>query len=206
VSVHSIPFNVAPFVLSAFEPQTILALGLNYADHAKELSFNSQDEPLVFLKSLGTLVGHQGTTRRPTEAAFMHYVCELAVVIGQAAKKISTAEAMRHVAGYCIAHDYAIRDYLENCYRPNLSVKNRVGATALVPWLVDAAEIAHPSGLALRTFVKGKQTSSANTRDLIFDIPYLIEYLSSFMTLGPGDVILTTDWFGRTVQTGGSFK
>ena len=121
----------------------------------------------------------------------MHYECELAVVIGRAAKKISRADAMRHVAGYCIANDYAVRDYLENWYRPNLRVKNRDGATALGPWLVDAKEVGDPGGLALRTFVNGQQTQSGNTRDLIFDIPYLIEYLSSFMTLGPGDVILT---------------
>ncbi len=95
---------------------------------------------------------------------------------------------MRHVAGYCIANDYAVRDYLENWYRPNLRVKNRDGATALGPWLVDAKEVGDPGGLALRTFVNGQQTQSGNTRDLIFDIPYLIEYLSSFMTLGPGDV------------------
>jgi 5-oxopent-3-ene-1,2,5-tricarboxylate decarboxylase/2-hydroxyhepta-2,4-diene-1,7-dioate isomerase len=177
--------------LPPFEPQTILALGLNYADHARELAFKSQDEPLVFLKGPGTLVGHRGATRRPAEAAFMHYECELAVVIGPTAKKVSRADAMRHVAGYCIANDYAVRDYLENWYRPNLRAKNRDNATALGPWLVEPAEVADSGGLALRTFVNGQQTQSGNTRDLIFDIPYLIEYLSSFMTLGPGDVILT---------------
>jgi 5-oxopent-3-ene-1,2,5-tricarboxylate decarboxylase / 2-hydroxyhepta-2,4-diene-1,7-dioate isomerase len=177
--------------LPPFEAQTILALGLNYADHAKELAFKSQDEPLVFLKGPGTLVGHRGTTRRPADAAFMHYECELAVVIGRAARKVPRAAAMRHVAGYCIANDYAVRDYLENWYRPNLRVKNRDGATALGPWLVDATEVSNAGDLALRTFVNGKQTQSGNTRDLIFDIPYLIEYLSAFMTLGPGDVILT---------------
>jgi 5-oxopent-3-ene-1,2,5-tricarboxylate decarboxylase/2-hydroxyhepta-2,4-diene-1,7-dioate isomerase len=177
--------------LPPFEPQTILALGLNYANHAKELAFKSQDEPLVFLKGPGTLIGHRGTTRRPADATFMHYECELAVVIGRPAKKVPRADAMRHVAGYCIANDYAVRDYLENWYRPNLRVKNRDGATALGPWLVESSEISDAGGLALRTFVNGKQTQVGNTRDLIFDIPYLIEYLSSFMTLGPGDVILT---------------
>jgi 5-oxopent-3-ene-1,2,5-tricarboxylate decarboxylase/2-hydroxyhepta-2,4-diene-1,7-dioate isomerase len=177
--------------LPPFEPQTILALGLNYANHAKELAFQSQDEPLVFLKGPGTLIGHRGTTRRPQDATFMHYECELAVVIGRAATKVARAEAMRHVAGYCIANDYAVRDYLENWYRPNLRAKNRDGATALGPWLVDPSEVGDPGSLALRTFVNGRQTQAGNTRDLIFDIPYLIEYLSSFMTLGLGDVILT---------------
>ena len=177
--------------LPPLEPGTILALGLNYADHAKELAFGSQEEPLIFLKGPGTLIGHRGITRRPADVKFMHYECELAVVIGAVAKKIKRAEALRHVAGYCIANDYAIRDYLENWYRPNLRVKNRDGATALGPWLVDAADVADPSNLNLRTYVNGKPTQSGNTRDLIFNIPYLIEYLSSFMTLGPGDLILT---------------
>ena len=177
--------------LPPVEAQTIVALGLNYADHAKELAFKAQDEPLVFLKGPGTLIGHRGTTRRPADAAFMHYECELAVVIGRPAKRVPRSQAMSHVAGYCIANDYAVRDYLENWYRPNLKVKNRDGATALGPWLVAADEVEDPGALSLRTFVNGVHTQSGNTRDLIFDIPYLIEYLSAFMTLGPGDVILT---------------
>jgi 5-oxopent-3-ene-1,2,5-tricarboxylate decarboxylase/2-hydroxyhepta-2,4-diene-1,7-dioate isomerase len=166
-------------------------LGLNYADHAKELAFNSQEEPLVFLKGPGTLLGHRGATRRPADVQFMHYECELAVIIGRPAKRVARAQAMQHVAGYCIANDYAVRDYLENWYRPNLRAKNRDGATVLGPWLVDAGDVADPANLNLRTFVNGKLTQAGNTRDLIFDIPYLIEYLSSFMTLRTGDVILT---------------
>jgi 5-oxopent-3-ene-1,2,5-tricarboxylate decarboxylase/2-hydroxyhepta-2,4-diene-1,7-dioate isomerase len=98
---------------------------------------------------------------------------------------------MRHVAGYTVANDYAIRDYLENWYRPNARVKNRDGGTVLGPWLVDGADIATPVELNLRTRVNGKQTQSGNTRDLVHDIASLIEYLSGFMTLNPGDVILT---------------
>ncbi|HEU5297086.1 MAG TPA: fumarylacetoacetate hydrolase family protein [Burkholderiaceae bacterium] len=177
--------------LPPFEVGTIVALGLNYADHAKELSFGKQEEPLVFLKGPGAVIGHRGHTRRPRDATFMHYECELAVVIGAAGKQIRKADAMRHVAGYTVANDYAIRDYLENWYRPNARVKNRDGGTVLGPWLVDAADIATPVQLNLRTFVNGKQTQSGNTRDLVHDIPSLIEYLSGFMTLGPGDVILT---------------
>ncbi|MCW5661471.1 MAG: fumarylacetoacetate hydrolase family protein [Burkholderiaceae bacterium] len=177
--------------LAPFEVGTIIALGLNYADHAKELSFGKQEEPLVFLKSAGAVIGHRGQTRRPKDATFMHYECELAVVIGAPGKQIGKADAMRHVAGYTVANDYAIRDYLENWYRPNARVKNRDGATVLGPWFVDAAEIGTPVHLSLRTLVNGQQTQSGNTRDLVHDIPSLIEYLSGFMTLNPGDVILT---------------
>ncbi len=177
--------------LPPFEVGTIMALGLNYAEHAKELSLKTQDEPLVFLKGPGTLLGHRGQTRRPTDVNFMHYECELAVIIGQPAHRVPRALAMQHVAGYCVANDYAIRDYLENWYRPNLRVKNRDGCTVLGPWFVDAADIPDPGNLELRAFVNGKCTQHGNTRDLVFDIAYLIEYLSSFMTLSTGDVILT---------------
>jgi 5-oxopent-3-ene-1,2,5-tricarboxylate decarboxylase/2-hydroxyhepta-2,4-diene-1,7-dioate isomerase len=177
--------------LPPFEPGTIIALGLNYANHAKELAFNAQQEPLVFLKGPGSLIGHRGSTRRPADVTFMHYECELAVIIGRPAKNVPRAAAMQHVLGYCIANDYAIRDYLENWYRPNLRVKNRDGGTVLGPWLVAAEDVGDPSNLELRTFVNGQLTQRGNTRDLVFDIPYLIEHLSSFMTLSPGDVILT---------------
>lgn len=170
---------------------TVFAVGLNYADHAKELASAKPAEPLLFLKSSGAVAGHRACTRRPSDAGFMHYECELAVVIGRAGKRISRDDALSHVGGYSVANDYAIRDYLENYYRPNLRVKNRDGCTLLGPWLVDAADVPDPQNLALRTAVNGKITQQGNTGDMIFGVAELIEYLSSFMTLAPGDVILT---------------
>jgi len=177
--------------LPPFEVGTIVALGLNYADHAKELSFFAQEEPLAFLKGPGSIVGHNAATRRPSGVKFMHYECELAVVIGKRAHRVKRADAMTHVAGYTVANDYAIRDYLENWYRPNLRVKNRDGGTVLGPWFVDASDVGDTVHLPLRTLVNGKVTQQGNTKDFVFDIPYLIEYLSAFMTLEAGDVILT---------------
>ena len=177
--------------LPPFEVGTIIALGLNYADHARELSFARQDEPLVFLKTAGSLIGHRAHTSRPADATFMHYECELAVVIGRTARRVSREHALAHVGGYTVANDYAVRDYLENWYRPNLRVKNRDGGTVLGPWLVDAQDVPDPGALRLTTHVNGRLTQQGCTRDLIFDVPALIEYLSSFMTLQPGDVILT---------------
>ena len=170
---------------------TVFALGLNYADHAKELAFKAPEVPLVFLKGPNTVIGHRANTRRPADATYMHYECELAVVIGKTGKNVRKAEAMDMVAGYTVANDYAIRDYLENYYRPNLRVKNRDACTPLGPWLVDAADVPNPMALKLTTRVNGKTTQEGTTADMIFDIPTLIEYLSSFMTLNPGDVILT---------------
>lgn len=177
--------------LPPVEVGTVFALGLNYADHAKELAFKAPDTPLVFLKGPNTIIGHQAHSRRPADATYMHYECELAVVIGQRGKHIAKADAWQYVAGYTVANDYAIRDYLENYYRPNLRVKNRDGCTPLGPWLTDRDDIANPMALALTTRVNGVTTQTGSTADMIFDIPTLIAYLSSFMTLSPGDVILT---------------
>jgi len=172
-------------------PGAVFALGLNYADHAKELAFKAPEVPLAFLKGPNTIVGHRAKTRRPADATYMHYECELAVVIGKSGYQVSKADAMEMVAGYTVANDYAIRDYLENYYRPNLRVKNRDGCTPLGPWLVDAADVPNPMALKLTTRVNGKTTQQGTTSDMIFDIATLIEYLTSFMTLNPGDIILT---------------
>jgi 5-oxopent-3-ene-1,2,5-tricarboxylate decarboxylase/2-hydroxyhepta-2,4-diene-1,7-dioate isomerase len=172
-------------------PRTILALGLNYADHAKELEFKAPEEPLVFVKGESTLTGHRQFTRRPADVQFMHYECELVIVIGRTARKVRRDDAYDFIGGYTVANDYAIRDYLENWYRPNLRVKNRDTCTPIGPWLVDAKDVPNPMALALQTTVNGKVTQSGNTKDMIFDAPFLIEFFSSFMTLSPGDLILT---------------
>ena len=172
-------------------PRTILALGLNYADHAKELAFKAPEEPLAFLKGPNTLQGHRSHTWRPADVTFMHYECELVVVVGRTARHVKRDDAYDFVAGYTVANDYAIRDYLENWYRPNLRVKNRDGCTPIGPWLVDAADVPDPMNLRLTTTVNGRVTQTGTTADMIFGIPFLIEYFSSFMTLAPGDIILT---------------
>ena len=172
-------------------PRTILALGLNYADHAKELAFKAPVEPLAFLKGQSSLIGHRGRTLRPADVKYMHYECELAVVIGATAKHVAKRNAYEFVGGYTVANDYAIRDYLENWYRPNLRVKGRPTCTPIGPWMVDAADIPNPMDLNLQTTVNGQVTQNGNTRDMIFDIPALIEYFTSFMTLQAGDLILT---------------
>jgi 5-oxopent-3-ene-1,2,5-tricarboxylate decarboxylase / 2-hydroxyhepta-2,4-diene-1,7-dioate isomerase len=181
--------------LPPFNVGTIIALGLNYADHVKELSkeltLRADDEPLAFLKGPGAVIGHRGFTRRPRDVSFMHYECELAVVIGATARNVSRDQALQHVAGYTVCNDYAIRDYLENWYRPNMRVKNRDGGTVLGPWFVEAADVPDPHALALSTRVNGQVTQQGSTANMVNDIPALIAYLSSFMTLNAGDVILT---------------
>ena len=171
--------------------RTVLALGLNYADHAKELAFKPPEEPLAFAKGAASLIGHRAHTVRPDGVQNMHYECELAVVIGREAKHVRKGDAHDFIRGYSVANDYAIRDYLENWYRPNLRVKNRDTCTPIGPWLVDAADVPNPMNLRLTTHVNGVLTQQGTTADMVFDVATLIEYFSSFMTLYPGDVILT---------------
>ena len=188
--------------LVPFQARTIFALALNYADHARELQAKSSAEqsaflqaqaaePIVFLKAANSLLGHRGFTRRPAAGSFMHYECELAVVIGRSGKHIARENALGHVAGYAVANDYAIRNFLEPYYRPNLRVKSRDTCTPIGPWLVDRADVPDPMNLRLTTHVNGRLVQEGNTRDMIHDVRSLIAYLSGFMTLSPGDVILT---------------
>lgn len=177
--------------LPPVEPRTSFALGLNYADHAAELAFKAPDKPLIFLKGPNTFLGHKGSSPCPAEIKQMHFECELVVVIGRPGRKIRPEHAYDHVAGYTVANDYALREYLENYYRPNLRVKNRDFCTPLGPWLVDRDDVPDPMALDLRSLVNGELVQSGNTRDMVFDIPTLIAYISDFMTLSPGDMILT---------------
>lgn len=177
--------------LAPLSPGTIFAIGLNYMNHAKELSFAKTEEPMVFFKGPNTVTGHRCTTRRPADVNFMHYECELAVIIGKDGKDIDPAMAMKHVAGYTVGNDYAFRNYLKNYYRPNLRVKSRDCALPLGPWFVDATDIDDPMNLNIRTFVNGKQTQDGNTKDMLFDITFLISYFSQILTLRSGDIILT---------------
>ncbi|AOM42729.1 fumarylacetoacetate hydrolase family protein [Xenorhabdus hominickii] len=170
---------------------TLFALGLNYADHATELEFKPPEEPLVFIKAANSLTGHRQVSIRPDNAEYMHYEAELVVVIGKPAHKISQENAMDYVAGYTICNDYAVRDYLENYYRPNLRVKSRDTLTPIGPWIMDKNHITDPHNLTLRTWVNGELRQQGTTADLIFNIPFLITYLSDFMTLQPGDMIAT---------------
>lgn len=170
---------------------TIFALGLNYADHASELAFAPPTEPLVFLKGANTLTGHKQPSYRPDDIEFQHYECELVAVIGKEGKNISREDAMDYIAGYTVCNDFAIRDYLENYYRPNLRVKSRDSLCPIGPWLIDKDDVGDISDLKLTTHVNGELTQEGTTADMIFDVPFLVEYLSKIMTLQPGDMIAT---------------
>lgn len=198
-----LPADQAQWLPPVSPGATVFALGLNYADHSAELGFKAPETPLVFLKGPNTFLGHQGASPRPADANQMHPECELVAVIGKPARRVPRAEALAYVGGYTIANDYAIREYLENYYRPNLRVKNRDATTPLGPWIVDAADVGDPQALGLSTLVNGDTVQAGSTADMVFDVAALVEHLSEFMTLMPGDMILTGTPHGvRFVQPG----
>jgi 5-oxopent-3-ene-1,2,5-tricarboxylate decarboxylase / 2-hydroxyhepta-2,4-diene-1,7-dioate isomerase len=172
-------------------PRTIFAVTTNYVDKARDLAFSPPDEPRVYIKGPGSLIGHCAETRRPADATYMHYACELAVVIGKTARRVTRTDAYEYVQGYTVANGYMIRDYVEDCYPPGLRAAGRDASTPIGPWLVDASDIRDPMNLRLRTLINGGITQQGSTRDMIFDVRFLIAYLSAFMTLFAGDVILT---------------
>ena len=182
--------------LPPFEVGTVIALGINYADHAKELAGEltqtAQDEPLAFLKAPNTLIGHRGVTRRPRDAAFMHYECELAVVIGRRCKNVPRADALDYVLGYTCANDVSARDWQKEgggsqwCRGKSFDTFCPLG-----PVLVTPDEIPNPNALRISTKVNGETLQDSSTGDMIFDVPALIEFLSGSTTLLPGTVILT---------------
>ena len=170
---------------------TVFALGLNYVDHAAELAFKAPEEPLLFLKTPNTFTGHRQRSYRPDNVEYMHYEAELVAVIGKTARGVKRGEAMDYVGGYTLCNDYAVRDYLENYYRPNLRVKCRDSLSPLGPYIIDRDDIDDPHDLKLSTRVNGELRQEGTTGDMVFDIPFLIEHLSAFMTLQPGDMIST---------------
>lgn len=188
----AVPLDEAQWLPPVQRGAAVYALGLNYADHNRELGFAPKTEtPLVFMKGDNCFVGHKGETPRPADANQMHPECELVAVIGKPAQNVPTEHALDHVAGYTVVNDYAIREYLENYYRPNARVKNRDATTPIGPWIVDAAQVPNPQALALRTKVNGTVVQDGNTADMIMSVAELVSYLSSVTVLMPGDMILT---------------
>lgn len=169
----------------------LIGLALNYADHAAELDFDKPENPILFIKSPSSVNAHNEKAFRPDNVNYMHYESELVVVIGKTASRVKAQDAMEYVGGYTVCNELTVRDYLEDFSRPPVKVKSVDSFGPLGPWVVDRDDIEDPHNLAVRTWVNGELRQEGNTRDLIFNVPALIEYISSFMTLQPGDMIAT---------------
>lgn len=172
-------------------PRTVVGCVLNYADHAEELGLERPKEPTLFLKPLSSLSGHLEPIVYPRGAEYMHYEVELAVVIGRRARNLTVDDAMDHVGGYTIANDVTVRDFVTNTFRPPVKAKGFDSFGPLGPWVVDRDDIPDPYDLGLRAFVNGELRQEGRTSDLQFRIPELLVFVTAFMTLEEGDVLLT---------------
>ena len=173
-------------------PGKILAIGLNYADHAKETGKEPPAAPLIFAKLTSAVVGpHEPITWRESISHEVDYEGELAVIIGRRAKDVPEAEAMDHVFGYTCANDISARDIQFGPDGQWTRAKGLDTFCPLGPWIVTKAEIADPHALKLKTQLNGKKMQDGTTADMVFKIPALIAYISKHITLEPGDAILT---------------
>jgi len=175
------------------DPAHIFCIGVNYADHLQEaidagLPRAKSEHPPLFLRFAETLVGHRQPILRSPKVTQLDYECELAVVIGTQGRYITKANALEHVAGYACFNEASARDWQFHTTQITPG-KNFYGTGGFGPWMVTADEIPDPQTLNISTRLNGETLQNANTKDMIFDVVSIIEYVSNLVPLLPGDVI-----------------
>ncbi len=171
-------------------PRKILCVGVNYRPHIEEMGSEIPDYPVIFVRFPSSLVGHDEPILRPRASEQFDFEGELAVIIGKRARNVSRDSALDYVAGYSCFMDGSVRDWQRHTSQYTAG-KNFHKSGAIGPCLVTADEIPDPSQLELTTYVNGDVMQQGQVADLVFDIPQLIEYSSTFSELMPGDVIAT---------------
>ncbi|WP_414450000.1 fumarylacetoacetate hydrolase family protein [Burkholderia sp. 22PA0099] len=172
------------------DPQKILCIGINYVAHVRETGKEIPDKPTIFTRFADSQTAHNAAIVRPRASEKLDYEGELAVVIGRPARHVSAKAALDYVAGYACYNDGSVRDWQRHASQLTPG-KNFPGTGGFGPWLVTADELGDPSALTVTTRLNDAVVQHAPTDDLIFDIPALIEYISTFTPLAPGDVIVT---------------
>ena len=168
-----------------------LCVGLNYADHAAESGMAVPAEPVLFMKATSAVIGANDAVVMPQDSKKSDWEVELGVVIGTTARYVSEADALSHVAGYCVVNDLSEREY--QLERGGQWDKGKGCDTfgPIGPWLVTSDEVADPQNLGLWLEVNGKRVQDGNTQTMVFGVANLVSYISRFMTLYPGDIIST---------------
>lgn len=171
-------------------PDKILCVGVNYRPHIEEMGRQVPEHPVVFTRFAGSLVGHDRPILRPLVSEQFDFEGELAVVIGKRTRHVSREQALEHVAGYCCFMDGSVRDWQRHTmqFTPG---KNFDRSGSIGPCIVTTDEIPDPSVLELTTRVNGELMQRGKLAELVFDVPKLIEYCSTFSELLPGDIIAT---------------
>jgi 2-keto-4-pentenoate hydratase/2-oxohepta-3-ene-1,7-dioic acid hydratase in catechol pathway len=174
-------------------PEKILCVGVNYANRNAEYRDGSDEQkyPSLFYRAPGSLVGHGQPILRPKESPQLDYEGEIVLVIGTQGRRIPRARAFDHVAGVTLCNEGTIRDWVRHAKFNTTQGKNFDASGAVGPWLVTADEIDWSTPFELTTRVNGEVRQHDTTENMIFDFGYLIEYISTFATLKPGDLIVT---------------
>lgn len=172
------------------DPEKIICIGLNYHDHVIESNMQVPKVPVLFPKYNNCISGHDDEIVIPREVTQCDYEVELAVIIGKTAKRVTKEEAMDYVFGYTVMNDVSARDIQLN--EPQWTRGKAIdGFAPIGPWIVTADEIDNPGVLNISLTLNGQTMQNSNTKELIFDIPYLVSFLSNTITLQPGDIIST---------------
>ena len=168
----------------------VICIGLNYSDHAAETGLPVPSEPIIFLKPTSAICGPDDDTIQPPHSTKLDWEVELGVVIGRTASHVGEAEALDHVAGYCVVNDVSERSFQMQSSQWDKG-KGCDSFAPIGPWLVTADEVPDPQNLDMWLDVNGERMQTGNTRTMIFGVAALISYCSAYMTLFPGDVIAT---------------
>ncbi len=186
-----IPLAEASFAPLVSHPNKIVCLGLNYATHIKEMGRPTPTHPTLFAKYDGSLVGARDAVHMPPVSDDLDWEAELGVVVGRRGRHVPREKALEHVAGYTVANDVTVRDW-QHRTREFLSGKTFEATTPVGPVLVTPDELPPgASGLDISCSVDGHTMQKSNTADLLFDVADIIAYVSTIITLRPGDLILT---------------
>ena len=169
----------------------MICIGLNYADHAAESGMAVPPEPVIFMKATSAICGPDDPIVIPRGSEKTDWEVELAVIIGKSAKYVGEAEAMDHVAGFAIANDVSERAFQAERQGQWTKGKSCDNFGQIGPWLVTPDEVADPQALAMWLKVNGETRQDGSTATMVYKVPFLIHYLSQFMSLHPGDVIST---------------
>ena len=172
-------------------PSKIVCIGLNYTDHAEETHAKVPEEPIIFMKATTSIIGPNDDVMLPRDSKKTDWEVELAIVIGKKASYVEEGEAMDYVAGYCLHNDVSEREF--QLERGGTWDKGKGCDTfaPLGPWLVTRDELEDVHNLRLWLTLNGETMQDGNTKNLIFNVPYMVSYVSRFMTLLPGDIIST---------------
>lgn len=168
-----------------------ICIGLNYSDHAAETGATVPPEPIIFMKATSAITGPNDDVIIPKTSQKTDWEVELGVVIGSVARYVSEADAMKHVAGYCLINDVSERAFQTERHGQWTKGKSCDSFGPIGPWLVTADEVPDPQNLAMFCDINGKRFQNGSTKTMVYGVRYLISYLSQFMSLQPGDIIST---------------